>query len=313
MAGHNYFSETDMKLLLTVLVCATNSWGGILVTGPAPLTSHHVITMNEDHQSKAGKIRHVKPWKWTDAALVADASRFLSRTQWCRSSGSAYALALKRGLMGDCCHHMLPSKNAFLNMGCIYRFLFRDGSAYVGLSVNPERRRLDHLSSGPVHKKISSGVAYTFEVVESGLPYNRELGDAETKWLDICKKAGMTILNVNPTGRNFGAINITWTKEKIIQDSMRFSNLRDWRRFSPGGYNAFRRRGLSRIDLPTIQPLRKGMPGDKHPLRKLSSKEVQFIRGSSCKYTNAFLARKFSVSEATISNIVRGKSWEAKA
>lgn len=37
----------DMKLLLTVLVCATNAWGGILGKGPAPLTSNHVITMKE--------------------------------------------------------------------------------------------------------------------------------------------------------------------------------------------------------------------------------------------------------------------------
>ena len=49
--------------------------------------------------------------KWTEAALIADAAKYKTRTEWQKKSSSAYHTALKRGLIDVCCAHMSGNRS----------------------------------------------------------------------------------------------------------------------------------------------------------------------------------------------------------
>lgn len=53
----------------------------------------------------------------------------------------------------------------------------------------------------------------------------------------------------------------------------------------------------------------KDTHGERHPSNKLTEIDVVKIKRLSSTTTGASLARIYNVSDATISNIVRGKSW----
>lgn len=100
---------------------------------------------------------------------------YRTRNEFRRGGGYAYSLAHKEGWLDEICSHMEVVGN--LKKRLIYVYTFADGYAYVGLTDDVKRRKIEHLHK--IWKKKISPVYLHYQ--ETGASYEyKEL----TGWLD---------------------------------------------------------------------------------------------------------------------------------
>ena len=68
-----------------------------------------------------------------------EALKYETKTDFVRNSQHVYSIALKNDWISDICKHMIPRGDKYHR--CIYVYEFSDGSAYVGLTYNLNKRK----------------------------------------------------------------------------------------------------------------------------------------------------------------------------
>lgn len=181
--------------------------------------------------------------KWTFEKIYEHALKYTSRKQWNINHKPTYEAARIYGYLDECCVHMKRQTNPYIDdIGTIYAFTFNDNTAYVGLSIKPEKRYNGHMIKGPVYKKISKGFKFEYKIVENGIPL-ANLSDKEIFYMEKFKSDGYVLLNVR-RGGSLGSMENRITDKEIYETATLFKHKTDWMYAHRNHYDAARRRKL---------------------------------------------------------------------
>ena len=180
---------------------------------------------------------------WTKERCIESAKKFKSISKWQKSTEArAYDKALQNGWVAECTVHMEVIGNRMKR--ALYAFEFHDGSVYVGLTYNYEKRLYDHLKrpkNRHLKKRFKENVRYSFKKFNEWLP--AKVAQQEEEAL-VAKyiASGWLILNIAKTGSVGGTVD-KWTKQRCLADSKQYSTPVAWNRASTSSYQAAVRYG----------------------------------------------------------------------
>ena len=200
--------------------------------------------------------------RWTDDALIADASRFSTRSEWRRESKSAYHAAHRRGLLDVCCAGMrqvLTSWTDEMLIDDAARFETRtewqreSNSAYT---IARRRNLLDVCCAGMRQQFTWTDEALIADAARFSTrsEWRRKSGSAYSlacnrNLLDVCCAGMRQVLT-------------SWTDEMLIEDASRFSTRNEWQRKSKGAYSAAQSRNLLDVCCAGMQRAAGGSDND---------------------------------------------------
>jgi len=169
------------------------------------------------------------------------ANKYKHRSHFQKNDSSLYTSAIKNGWLDEICTHMIPLGNTYKRAN--YVFEFSDKFFYNGLSCDIERRKKEHLTSGPVFKHITeTGLYPVFKQLTDYLPI-KNAQDQEEHQQNEYKKLGWTSLNVAKTG-GLGGNGKKWVVEAIILEALLYNNRKDFYTLSSGAYGAAKVLGI---------------------------------------------------------------------
>lgn len=126
--------------------------------------------------------------------------KYEHRIDFKKNSKGAYPAARLNGWIDDICSHMTPLGNRYKRL--IYRFIFPDNYCYVGLTHNPNQRKIAHMtltnSSVYLHM-IETGLQPSYEKLTDYIDIE-QAKEQEEYWKIKSEEQGYSILNKSKTG-----------------------------------------------------------------------------------------------------------------
>ena len=176
---------------------------------------------------------------WNKEKCKEVALKYNTKSEFKSNYGVAYTKALKNGWLKDICSHMILSGHKYKR--CIYAVEFLDNHVYIGLSYNMNKRFDDHTKDANYN---GSSVLEHIKNTNS-IPILKQLTDyidvelaskmEEIKRNDY-KNSGWIILNKVKCGGIGGNI-LKLTKEKCLEEALKYDNKGDFIKFSQSAYN----------------------------------------------------------------------------
>lgn len=181
---------------------------------------------------------HMKPLPdWTYEKVANAAAPFANRTAFKRHENAAYLIALRRGWLELVCAHMqAPDK---LKVFTRQIYIIREQGAnrvYIGLSVDPLKRLLDHKSGGVKNVRDLLSKPYRFLVLTGRVPAE-DAAKFEKQLIARFRDRGWDVIN-RVRGGGLGSAPLKWTKERIIEVLKEHKTLAQFRIAAPGAYVA---------------------------------------------------------------------------
>lgn len=193
--------------------------------------------------------------KWTKELLLEESKKYKNRTEFARKSNSAYKYSLKLGLL-DKMTWLSNYKNDDKKR-CVY--VYEDNNnkvAYIGLTIDKERRHKEH-STGKfsINKSSNSPVYKYFTSIGKSVPEPKylennltilESQEKEKYWVEVYKNNGYELLNKAKVGVGCSSIGLhfKWTDETVIEESRKYTNRKDFKKYSPYPYEYARKHRL---------------------------------------------------------------------
>jgi hypothetical protein len=180
------------------------------------------------------KKRHLrlKAWwrKLTDEQLLEDAKKYHTKNEWKKGNYWYCLAAYNRGrdFYSRCCSHMVAAANPYNTPYSIYVFEFADNYAYVGLSFQPEKRKVGHFKGGPVKEHLEICLAYSWRILQNGIQGPLAAGEAERKWIEQYQSTGWKMLN-SAQGGATGGISSQYSDNDIIEDALHYQTKNTWK------------------------------------------------------------------------------------
>jgi len=184
---------------------------------------------------------------WNYENCYIEALKYESKKDFIKKSVSSYNSARKNKWLDEICIHMKPLGN--LKNRYIYVFEFSDNYAYVGLTCNLERRKLEHLGlNGNKFKKTAvlkhieeSTLLPKFKILTIGSITEKEAISKEEYFVIEYKKNGWMLLNKAKTG-GLGSKNI-WYKDRCKCEALKYKTKKEFIEKCGGAYNSARKNG----------------------------------------------------------------------
>lgn len=167
----------------------------------------------------------------------AAALRYETRTDFFNGARHEYCTAQRHGWLDEICAHMVPKANWYKRK--IYVFTFSDGYAYVGLTHDPERRRIEHLCENysAVFKHVKdTGASYEFEVLTDWLSIT-DAGKIEDEYIQRYADEGWKMLNQKKGGSLGGKKETFYTHERLVAEIGKYEYYEDFVKHSRKYYN----------------------------------------------------------------------------
>lgn len=174
--------------------------------------------------------------QWTKKMILAEAVKYTCKTEFRTKALNAYLAARRRGILAEVTEKM--TKKASLNKRAIYAFLFKDNTAYVGLTCDYERRYCQHMKKNQIVIKKTEEMGHEFVM------YNvyYDMGDAEKYELKKAKELmskGYTLLNKRMGGLGGGYAK--WDVKKAIKEAKKHQTRDSFYKNAAGAYNVLLR------------------------------------------------------------------------
>ena len=137
-------------------------------------------------------------------------------------------------------HHLMDHMTHIGNLytRCVYVYEFSNNNAYVGLTLNLERRDKEHKSD-----KLSSVYKYLIEntseynlIKLSDYINNSDAIQLEIETINKYKSNGWILLN-KVKGGSLGGNNTYWTKERCLEEALKYKSKKDFRE---GSYSCYK-------------------------------------------------------------------------
>lgn len=162
--------------------------------------------------------------------VIASAKKYNSRTEWRYSPDWYYHRAAKRHgdeFYAECCSHMTAGATPWNTLYVIYAFEFEDRSAYVGLTFQPEVRKLGHFQRGPVAEHLNKCAKHTWKVIQGGIDGVINAGMAERSWIAKYAMDGWHMLN-RTSGGETGIPTTKFSDEDLVDDASNYPTRKAW-------------------------------------------------------------------------------------
>lgn len=201
------------------------------------------------HQDATQHMRRGLHSRYSKREIHEGALKYRSRKEFRERAPSLYDAAHYRGILDDVCRHMrrphwIPNT---AKPRSVYALEFIDGSAYVGISLNPRFRIADHFRANRRHRTVRDridslgGVLPTIRIRARGLtPKQSQV--AEERAIRWYAQAGWTILNRTRAGSLGSARPYTDRELRLI--ARKYESKYAWQMDHAASYQAARRRGM---------------------------------------------------------------------
>jgi predicted GIY-YIG superfamily endonuclease len=179
---------------------------------------------------------------WTKEICQSEASKHQTKREFKANNRNAYEYALRHDFLDEICQHMISLGDR--KHKCVYSCEFPDNHVYVGITFDFNRRKKDR------EKKLRDTVTQYSN--KTGLqPIHKQLTDylkteeavlLEAEFVKEYENQKWIVLNKIKTGGIGGDI-LYWTKERCIEEGLKFTRRSDFNLHSKGAYDSCRRNG----------------------------------------------------------------------
>lgn len=180
--------------------------------------------------------------RWDKKSLTLEASKYLSKKEFAEGSAGAYEYALRHGLIDDVCTHMEVKGHRFKR--ALYVYEFENGSAYIGLTFDYNKRESEHNRRGPVFKALKIHKAKLIKL-EKWMEAS-EAALAEQALIEKYRRDGWEILN-SVKGGSLGGNELIWTDDTLLTEAQKYQTVEEFRKKSPCAYATISQRGLGKF------------------------------------------------------------------
>lgn len=218
--------------------------------------------------------------QWTKEMVQKEANKYANRRDFAEKSNNAYQAARHNGWLEEVTKDMDYLGNLFKRL--VYVYEFPDQSVYVGLTLSKEKRNLAHLTSpsSPVYKHIQkTNTQPSYNVISDEYINADDARNLEICTIDKYRLDGWNVLNTRKGGELGGCRRI-WNKDDVIEISLKYPTMNEFKKNSPKAYQAAR----SNKWLDEIRTYLK-------PVYKTWS--IESIKDEMSKYTSINQFRKF--------------------
>jgi len=243
-------------------------------------------------------------YKWSKEKCHEEALKYDHRIDFKRNSKGAYPAACLNGWLDEICSHMVPLGNKYKRL--IYRFIFPDNFCYIGLTHNPNKRKISHVTStnSSVYRHtIETGLKPTYEELTDYMEIE-QAKEQEEYWKIKSEEQGYFILNKSKTGA-LGSDILIWTKDKCREEASKYEYRIDFRKNSERAYMAASVNGWLEEICPHL--LYKYKKWDKEECRKEALKynsRGEFYYGSCGAWDRA---RRNGWLDEICSHMIQGR------
>ena len=171
---------------------------------------------------------------WTKEEVKLEASKYRRRVDFKRGNNKLWQFASNQSYYDEICSHMVRVGN--LKKRLVYLYIFPNNTIYVGLTDDFEDRNVGHQISGSVFNHQNE----TKETPEIKLLTNyidaEEARKLERKLIQEYKDNGWKVLN-RTKGGELGGMEEFWTKEKVMELSLKYKYKWEFGQNHPVPYN----------------------------------------------------------------------------
>lgn len=179
---------------------------------------------------------------WTKERCQEEANKYNCRVDFEKYSISACLTSRNNNWIDEICSHMKPQGNLYKR--CIYAIEFSDNHVYIGLTYNINKRFNKHINdkSSAVYKHILKTKLQPNVKVLTDFLDIEEAKKLENNKLIEYFNDGWIPLNKAKCGA-MGSNKLFWTKEKIMNECLKYSNKEELKRNSSGAWHSAQRNG----------------------------------------------------------------------
>ena len=237
--------------------------------------------------------QHMKIMKthYTKVECAKEALKYETKTEFIEKAPLYYSHAIRKGFINEICQHMkmlgTPEKRA------IYVFEFNDNYAYIGLTLNLERREKEHRTdkNSPVYKHIQeSGLQPNFKVLTKYLPKKKAAQKEDDTIIEYSKK-GWFMLN-KKRGGDLGSKSRKYTKTLCKQIASQYSDKTEFHKNNSYFYRYISKRGwLDELCTHMTQKKKSNGYWTKEHCQEQAlkyKKRIQFQKGNPAAHSAAF-------------------------
>lgn len=184
----------------------------------------------------------------TKELVISIAKQFKTKKEFSDNDESAYKKAIETGWINEIVW-MNNNIRYTSNKYCIYAYIDEHNKrCYIGLTKNIRERHNNHISN---KRKHLSSVYLYFKSINKEIPKPiilkenlcaMEAQKYELEYYNYYIKEGYIMLNKAKMGVNIGSLSSTyiWEKESVFQESKKYTNRTDFKKYSNGAYNVAR-------------------------------------------------------------------------
>jgi hypothetical protein len=173
---------------------------------------------------------------WTFDTCLIEASKYEYKKDFREYSNGAYHKALELNWLDDICSHMKDLGN--LSKRIVYCYFFDDKSVYVGLTMNPEKRHIQHTVTdldSAVNQHIKKCSIFSYNILSDGYISADKACDLERYYIEKYETEGYNVLN-RCKGGSLGGHYIIWTYDKCREEISKYQTRNDMKKNSPSCY-----------------------------------------------------------------------------
>jgi predicted GIY-YIG superfamily endonuclease len=165
---------------------------------------------------------------WTFERCHEEALKYNTKKDFRRYGKGARWASTLNGWYDEITSHMKPLPN-YLDR-YLYQFIFSDGSMYVGITYDINKREKEHLNTekSSVFKflKENKGISYELNII--GYYEEFKALEKERELISKLKKNGINLLNKSKGGE-IGGIKKHFTKETCVKTALKYKTKKDFK------------------------------------------------------------------------------------
>ena len=197
---------------------------------------------------------------WTYDRCKEEASKHEHKSDFKKACSYGYTKSRINGWLEDICSHMTPKGS--LKDRFVYMYKFHEtNSIYIGLTWNMNNRDNEHNNkegSAVLKHLIEHNMTnVNYELVVDGYYPFKLAQELEDDYVKKFKEEGWNVLNVATAG-SLGGSMIRWTKEKCLDEALKYESITEFQKGSSGACASVRRNNW--LDEATSHMVRKSKP-----------------------------------------------------
>jgi predicted GIY-YIG superfamily endonuclease len=183
--------------------------------------------------------------EWPKEKVWQIALKYENYKDFSQNEPAAYSAAHRNGWLKDVTQHLKPSGSRYKRK--IYAFEFSDKSVYVGLTYDEKRRVYRHkedLGSSVFQHIQKTKLEPQFKILTPEFIDSDEARFAEQEFIEYYKKNGWNILNKVKGGALGGSFERDWSKDRIKEIALQFTNRTEFCRKAHSACEMARKLGI---------------------------------------------------------------------